>query len=161
MHGFEYQFACLLIANGRLREGLEVVKAVREKYDGKKRNPWNEIECGSNYARSMASFALLPAYSGFYFDMPHKTIGFDPAGKGNFKCLWSLASGWGTVQITGRSAVVELLGGSLTLQALFLPFAEKVFQVTADGADIPFRFADGRISFAECRITRSLSVNLQ
>ena len=51
-------FAGLLFAAGRIEDGLKVVKAVRDKYDGRKRNPWNEIECGSNYARSMASFAF-------------------------------------------------------------------------------------------------------
>ena len=46
-------------------EGVTVVKAVRDRHDGIRRNPWNEFECGSNYARSMASYALLNAFSGF------------------------------------------------------------------------------------------------
>lgn len=53
MHGFEYAFAGLLISRGFLKKGLRVVKAVRDRYRGYNRNPWNEIECGSNYARSM------------------------------------------------------------------------------------------------------------
>jgi uncharacterized protein (DUF608 family) len=69
MHGFEYQVACHMIQEGMIKEGVELVKAVRDRYDGRTRNPWNEIECGSNYARSMASYALLNAFSGFSFDM--------------------------------------------------------------------------------------------
>ena len=59
MHGYEYQVACHMIQEGMVAEGLEVVQAIRDRYDGFKRNPWNEIECGNNYARSMASYALL------------------------------------------------------------------------------------------------------
>ena len=51
MHGFEYQAAGHMIQEGMLAEGVELVRAVRDRYDGSRRNPWNEIECGSNYAR--------------------------------------------------------------------------------------------------------------
>ena len=79
MHGFEYQAAGHLILNGMVKEGVAMVKAVRDRYDGERRNPWNEIECGSNYARSMASYALLNVLSGFQFDMVRQEIGFHPA----------------------------------------------------------------------------------
>jgi len=59
-------------------EGLEIVAAIRDRYDGEKRNPWNEFECGSNYARSMANYALLLAMSGFEYNMAEGRIGFDP-----------------------------------------------------------------------------------
>ena len=60
MHGFEYAFAGLLAGEGFVDDALKVVRGVRDRYAGNNRNPWNEIECGHNYARSMASFALLP-----------------------------------------------------------------------------------------------------
>ena len=72
-----------------------VVRVVRNRYDGEKRNPWNEIEYGSNYARAMASFALLPIFSGFTFAVPKKHIGFAPVIPGNFRCMWNLGAGWG------------------------------------------------------------------
>ena len=78
MTGFEYMFAGLLYSEGFESEAFEVVKSIRDRYDGKKRNPWNEMECGSNYVRAMASFALLPIISGFDFDLPHFKIGFNP-----------------------------------------------------------------------------------
>ena len=78
MHGFEYAFAGLLISEGMVEEGISVVKAIRDRYRGFNRNPWNEIECGSNYARSMASFALMPIFSGFQFAMQDRMLGFHP-----------------------------------------------------------------------------------
>ncbi|MDH4180347.1 MAG: non-lysosomal glucosylceramidase, partial [Armatimonadota bacterium] len=76
MNGFEYAAAAHMIQRGMLKQGMQVVAAVRERYDGERRNPWNEFECGSNYARSMASYALLNAFSGFTFDMPRGLVGF-------------------------------------------------------------------------------------
>ncbi|MDH7561587.1 MAG: GH116 family glycosyl hydrolase [bacterium] len=53
--GIEYQVAATLIYNGWIDEGLSVVKGARDRYDGLRRNPWEEIECGHHYARAMAS----------------------------------------------------------------------------------------------------------
>jgi hypothetical protein len=118
MHGFEYQAAVHMIQTGMVAEGLEVVKAVRDRYDGERRNPWNEFECGSNYARSMASYALLPALSGFQFDMTKNHIGFAPRISGKrFQCFWSLNSGWGTYEKTGNTITLTILHGTLTLKS--------------------------------------------
>ncbi|MCE9615110.1 MAG: hypothetical protein K8T26_12600 [Lentisphaerae bacterium] len=122
MHGFEYAAAGHLIQNGLWREGLAMVQAVRDRYDGEKRNPWNEIECGSNYARSMASYALLHACSGFTFDMGRGRIGFAPA-RGTtlpFRCFWCLETGWGWVEWRERGLTVGVSRGGLRLQELRL-----------------------------------------
>ncbi len=124
MHGFEYAAAIHMIQRGLVEEGMAVVTAVRDRYDGERRNPWNEFECGSNYARSMASYALLNAFSGFSFDMVKGQIGFDPimTGEGGFGCLWSLDSAWGTFVLTPDRAELHVIEGVLTLSALRLPF---------------------------------------
>ncbi|MBS1713644.1 MAG: hypothetical protein JST30_04835 [Armatimonadetes bacterium] len=62
MTGFEYQAAVLLMDYGFKDEGLEVAAAVRERHAGHNRNPFNEPECGSYYARAMAAWALLDAW---------------------------------------------------------------------------------------------------
>ncbi|HEY3280894.1 MAG TPA: GH116 family glycosyl-hydrolase [Armatimonadota bacterium] len=62
MTGFEYQLAVLLLDYGFRDEGLAVAKAVRDRHSGANRNPFNEPECGSYYARCMASWALLDAW---------------------------------------------------------------------------------------------------
>ena len=59
MCGFEYAAAALMLRHGLEEAGLKIAAAVRARYDGRRRNPWNEVDCGSNYARSMASFNKL------------------------------------------------------------------------------------------------------
>jgi hypothetical protein len=125
MHGFEYQLAALMMSEGMIDEGVEIVRAVRDRYNGKNRNPWNEIECGSNYARSMASFSMLPLLSGFSFNMQEKTLGFDPKiNRDNFSCFWSVDSAWGRIDISCEKAYARLSveGGELLLNRLSLPF---------------------------------------
>jgi len=123
MHGFEYAAAGHMIQMGLVKEGTRVVEAVRDRYDGERRNPWNEFECGSNYARSMASYALLNAFSGFSFDMTKGLIGFNPVATtgGKFRCFWSLDSGWGVLEMRGNRVELKVLEGSLTLKTLDLP----------------------------------------
>lgn len=62
MNGFEYALAVLLLDCGLKKEGTKVASAVRGRHNGANRNPFNEPECGSYYARSMASWALLDAW---------------------------------------------------------------------------------------------------
>jgi len=94
--GIEYQVAAHLIYEGYIDEGLTIIKAVRDRYDGYKRNPWDEVECGHHYVRSMSSWAVLLALSGFKYDMGKKTISFKPAiNKENFSTFWSTGKAWG------------------------------------------------------------------
>ena len=139
MHGFEYQVACHMIQAGMVKEGVELVKAVRDRYDGRTRNPWNEIECGSNYARSMASYALLSAFSGFSFDMSQRVVGFNPVRlpRTGFRCFWSLDSGWGEVEFSGNGVALRLLGGQLQLDAIDLPVARRMKGLTVRVAGQP------------------------
>ncbi|MBB6731997.1 GH116 family glycosyl-hydrolase [Cohnella zeiphila] len=94
--GIEYHVAAELIYQGAVDEGLEIVRAVRERQDGFRRNPWNEVECGHHYARSMSSWGLLVAFSGFGFDMARGRMSFAPAvNRERFACFWSTGKGWG------------------------------------------------------------------
>lgn len=159
MHGFEYQFAGLLFAAGRLEDGLKVVKAVRDKYNGRKRNPWNEMECGNNYARSMASFAFLPILSGFSFHLPKKYIGFNPlVSRENFKCLFSLGTGWGTFAVSESIARIKLEEGTLNLKEIGLAFANRIKRVIIDGEAKAFIFVNGKVGFEECIIKDSVEI---
>jgi non-lysosomal glucosylceramidase len=124
MNGFEYAAAAHMIQRGMVKQGMQAVAALRARYDGEKRNPWNEFECGSNYARSTASYSLLNAFSGFTFDMSKALIGFDPAlaESGRFRCFWSLDSAWGTFEMKPGRVELRVLHGSLEVRSLDLPF---------------------------------------
>jgi len=112
MNGFEYQAACHMIYEGLLDEGLQVVAAVRSRYDGAKRNPWNEFECGSHYVRSLASYSLLLALSGFEYDSNCGHMGFNPRiNKEYFRCFWSLNEGWGEFSHRNGELELKVLGG--------------------------------------------------
>ncbi len=156
MTGFEYSFAGLLCSRGKIENGLKVVKAVRDRFDGKKRNPWNEFECGSNYARSMASYALIPILSGFEFDLPNGHIGFNPYRKGDFSIIWSVDGAWGEFEIVGNSAVLIINEGELKLKSFGAKFCETISELIIDGKKIDFEFKDGSLKFDELKICRSL-----
>jgi uncharacterized protein (DUF608 family) len=114
--GIEYQVAAHLIYEGLLQEGLEIVRAVRARHDGYRRSPWNEAECGYHYARSMSSWALLLAFSGFRYDATERSIAFAPADTHDeFRCFFSTGTGWGTFFQDHSGVRIELRYGSLTL----------------------------------------------
>lgn len=158
MHGFEYQLAGLLISEGYVDEGLRCAKAVRDKYNGANRNPFNEIECGNNYARSMASFALIPILSGFTFDMPHGKIGFNPKLEGNFKSVWSLDGVWGSYEKTADASKICINDGTLTIGTLALPYYNNVSEIVIDGKAVDFNVENGNVVFEKTEIKEYISV---
>jgi uncharacterized protein (DUF608 family) len=123
MHGMEYAFGQLLMANGMMEKGVRVTAAVRDRYDGERRNPWNEIECGSNYARSMASWGAVVVLAGFAFDATRGHLGFAPRlqSGGVFRSFWSGANAYGRVELGEGRLRLDVLGGELALSSLGLP----------------------------------------
>ena len=122
MTGFEYALAGLMLQNDMQEKALEIISAVRDRYDGHKRNPWSEIECGSSYARAMASYSFLLVYSGFVYAMGKKMIGFAPLHKPNAdktaKYFWSVGSAWGEVAVTDKNLELIVLCGLIELNEL-------------------------------------------
>jgi uncharacterized protein (DUF608 family) len=128
--GIEYQVASHLIINNMVEEGLTIVYAARSRYDGHKRNPWNEYECGNYYARAMSSYALLAALSGFRYSAPEKTLYFGPkTKKGIFKTFFSAATGWGTISLRNGKLSIRLVEGTLAVETIVL---------TVEGKNIEF-----------------------
>ena len=116
--GLEYMLASHLIFRGLTDEGLNIVRTARARHDGHRRNPWNEIECGSYYARSMSSFALINAWSGLSYDLTRGFLGFDPKDEGDGTWFWSVGEGWGTVARAGNRVTLEVRYGRLQLDEL-------------------------------------------
>lgn len=120
--GIEYQVAAHLIYEGYVDEAHDIVKAVRDRHEGYRRNPWNEVECGHHYARSMSSWALLTAASGVTVNMSKNEIHFAPKmetsnDQDHFQTFWSTGTGWGTFAQTksgnGWDYEFVVLGGSV------------------------------------------------
>ena len=155
MTGFEYALGGLMIAEGLVNIGESVISSVRERYDGERRNPWNEIECGSNYARSMASFALLPIYSGFSYDMTEGYIGFSPIdGEGTYPFF--VGNSWGIVTVTDSYLSITLKGEPITLCSVFAP--KEARDLLIDGAPVSFTNGDGKTVFEKAAVSKSLII---
>ncbi len=155
--GMEYQVASHMIYEGLVDEGLAIVKGVRERHRGDRRNPWDEFECGHHYARSLASYGVLTALEGFRYNGVEKCMGFAPrVYTDNFRGFWSVDGAWGVyAQRFTRSAKqlsLDVKFGSLTLReldvALGEPFA-KTCVVTLDGAEVKARVEKGEKTQAE------------
>jgi len=117
MTGFEYTAAVHLLYEGREKDGIECIRDIRDRYDGRKRSPFDEAECGHHYARAMASWAAVLALTGFQYSGVTQTMTFAARPGTHF---WSTGRAWGTctLQRTRKSwkAKVNVLHGSLKLR---------------------------------------------
>jgi hypothetical protein len=103
---------------GLVNEGLAVVRACRDRYDGRVRNPFDEYECGHWYARAMSSYALLFGFSGARYDAVEKVLYLHPSVKGDFRCFFSTAASYGTVGVRGGKPFYEAKSGALDIRAI-------------------------------------------
>lgn len=116
--GIEYQVASHLIAKGYLQEGLEIVRTLRARYDGTIRNPFSEIECGHWYARAMASYALIQAYTGVRYDAVEKTLYVSTKNSDHFRSFLSTNTGYGTVTVKDGKVAFEAVEGTVDIQKI-------------------------------------------
>ena len=116
MTGFEYTAAIGMLYEGDINDGLKCIGAIRERYDGLKRNPFDEAECGHHYARAMASWAAVLALTGFQYSAVDKTISF-AAPAASRQDFWSSGYAWGTCRLapngSGCAVEFEVLGGEI------------------------------------------------
>ena len=116
--GIEYQLATQLIFEGFIEDGLTVVRAVRARHTGEFRSPWDDIEAGHHYARSLATWSLLIAASGVQYDGIAQTLSFDPIADGRYP--FTTGTAWGVATIAGGDVTLDVSGGHLDLASLSL-----------------------------------------
>jgi uncharacterized protein (DUF608 family) len=116
--GIEYQVASHLMRMGLVAEGLEVVRVCRDRYDGRVRNPFNEYECGHWYARAMSSYALLFGLSGARYDAVEQVLYLEPRIRGDFRCFFSTATGYGTVGVRKGKPFYDATVGTLNIREI-------------------------------------------
>ena len=135
--GLEHAAAALMISSDMVNEGAECIGNIRARYDGVKRNAWDEAECGHHYARAMASWSSFAAISGFTYDghtgavvavprVPHQ----------EFHCFWATGTGWGT--FTYESAPHT----RFTLKVLAGTLPHRSCEITAQGSAASVRLGD-------------------
>ena len=148
MNGFEHQVAGHMIWEGApgselVKQGLAIERAVHDRYHGSKRNPWNEVECGDHYARSMASYGVFLAACGFEYNGPAGHIGFAPKlTPENFKAPFTVAEGWGSFsqKLAGGNLTAEIAvkWGQLRLRSIALntPAVPSTAKIQAGGREL-------------------------
>jgi hypothetical protein len=126
--GLEYVYAIGLIQQGRQPLAEDVVAAVRERFTGARRNPFDEAECGHHYARAMSSWGLIVALTGFGYDGRTGTMTFARAGQ-PARWFWSNGYAWGTIEQSpgaagGVRARLHVGGGSIRVEQVVIGGAE-------------------------------------
>ncbi|NIV68638.1 hypothetical protein GWN15_25855 [candidate division KSB1 bacterium] len=121
--GYEYGATSLMMWQGLTYRALAHTRTLHDRYHGSKRNPWNEVECGSHYARSMASYGLFTGICGFEYHGPKGYIAFSPRlTPQNFRAAFTSAAGWGTFSQNRdrntQTEVIEVKWGRLRLKTL-------------------------------------------
>lgn len=142
--GMEYEVAGLLIYEGEVESALRILDASRRRYDGRKQNPWNDIECGDHYVRAMSSWALLEAATGYHYDASRAMIRFAPAfQQEGFRAPFIARDGWGTfdhqISSNKHETSLHLKAGRLTLDRLELgglSSSHRVESVTLGGQPV-------------------------
>lgn len=110
--GIEYQVASHLMLKGEVEKGLDIVRECRKRYDGRVRNPFDEIECGHWYARAMASYGMLQGLTGARYDAITKTMYIDSK-VGDFKSFISTATGFGTIELKNGKVTLDIVYGKV------------------------------------------------
>jgi hypothetical protein len=117
MTGFEHTAAVEMLYDSQLENGLKTISDIRARYDGKKRNPFNEAEYGNHYARAMMAWGGVLATTGFHYSGVEKSMRVTSV-PGNY--FWSNGYSWGTCEVKEKEAVLTVLYGQLKLKTFAL-----------------------------------------
>lgn len=143
--GVEYAVAALCLFEGLEPEGLAILEGVRGRYDGRRRNPYNEIECGDHYSRAMSGWSLLQAYTGISTDVIDGRL---EVGHRWGRAPLLAGSAWGRTKIDAGAVCVEILGGAFRLAVIGIPGREMGgstdrLELDWDGQPVEIEVVDG------------------
>ena len=146
MTGFEYTAATGMLYEGQVRNALRCIGSIRARYDGLKRNPYDEAECGHHYGRAMASWGGVLAITGFHYSAVKGTLTFGSE-EGTF--FWSNGYAYGTVRQenagAGRRVTITSIRGEIPFRSLVITgVGEKRFDrghVLAEGGSTVVSFS--------------------
>ena len=147
--GSEYQVAAHCWREGLQHEGRAVLDGVWARYDGRRRNPFNEIECGDHYARSLAGWSALEAVAGFAHDGPAGAYTLRRPGVPSTSVPFLARSGWGLWSQQGDELVMACTGGRLDVHRLTVVGGEGACKAFVDGTAVPIRCTSTGIEFPD------------
>lgn len=174
MTGFTYQAAAHMINEGLVDEGLEMIKAIHERYSPEKRNPYNEVEYGNHYTRAMSSYGAFVAASGFKYHGPKGILGFNPKiNPEDFKSAFISAEGWGSFSQkrdeNKQSNLLELHYGEININSFEVQLEQGVkadeVQVLVDGKPVKIKYSQSDktviIHFEELHLTANQKIEFR
>jgi len=110
-----------MLYEGQTENGLKCISNIRDRYDGRKRSPFDEAECGHHYGRAMASWSAILALTGFHYSGVTGEMTF---GNITGKYFWSEGNSWGTVEISGsgteKNVTLNVMKGKAEISAITL-----------------------------------------
>lgn len=139
--GMEYSTSSEMLFGGMVAQGVECIESVRTRYDGDRRNPWDEPECGHHYARAMSSWSGILALSGFDYHGGRQELTIAPRWKApKFTCFWATGSAWGvfTRKQEGKRVWIEatVRHGELPVRSCRGAKGERTARVLLDATAI-------------------------
>jgi len=104
--GIEYEVAGLMLYEGLVDQAFDLVKGARDRHDGTRRSPWNEVECGDHYIRPLSSWILLEAVTGSRYDAAEQCLALGPrVDRAEFRAFFMTSGGWGSFSQTVSSGI--------------------------------------------------------
>ena len=137
--GIEYLVASHKLYERQIENALIILKGLRERYDGRKKSPYNEIECGDYYIRAMSSWSVLLAAQGYHYDGPAGVLAFDPRlSPDDHRSLFVTAAGYGTFEQrrsqSGQANRLDLREGHCAIRTLKLALPPRTPAVTVEAS---------------------------
>jgi non-lysosomal glucosylceramidase len=135
--GLEYTAAAGMLYEGMNEPALKTMNNVRDRYDGLKRSPFNEEECGNHYARAMAAWSTLLAYSKFNYSAVEKKFSITSKDGDYF---WSTGYAWGMASVRDREVSITVHHGSVAIKTIELKGAgidvQNAVRVLGEGVNL-------------------------
>ena len=131
--GTEQQVAAHCLWEGLEEEGWAIMRGIWARYDGSRRNPYNHIECGDHYARSMSGWTLLNAWSRRRYDALTGVLGLRLPEPGE-RIPLVLGTGWGFAERDGDGVRLVPVVGDLRVSQVRASLVEAVPDGAGSGA---------------------------
>lgn len=122
--GMEFQVAAHLMFEGDVEKGLDIVRTCLDRYDGRVRNPFNEYECGSWYARAMSSYSMLQALTGVRYDAVDQALYIDSRVGDDFRTFLAVDGGYATVGMKAGKPFIEVRSGNIPVEHCYVSGVE-------------------------------------